>query len=101
MALEGAQPEDKQATAAMVNAARGGVREIDAFLEEWQELVSGWGPDNLFYGEKFMFNYPESTQRRLLKVFNSDKNDLSARDPMTSMRNVDSTVAGNVLIWEE
>ena len=75
--------------------------EIDAFLDEWQELASGWGPDNLFYGENFMFHHPEETQRRLLKVYNSDKNDLSAKDTMTSMRNVDSTVASNVLIWEE
>lgn len=39
MALEGAQPEDKQATAAMVNAARGGVSEVDAFLED-QYLIA-------------------------------------------------------------
>ncbi len=75
--------------------------EIDAFLEEWDELATGWGPDELYYGEKFMFSHPEETQRRLLKVFNSDKYDLSAKDTMTSMRNVDSTVASNVLIWEE
>lgn len=75
--------------------------EIDAFLNDWQELASSWGPDNLYYGESFMFKHPEDTQRRLLKAFNSDKHDTSAKDTMTSMRNVDSTVASNVLIWEE
>ena len=75
--------------------------EIDAFLDEWQELASGWGPDDLYYGESFMLRHPEETQRRLLKAFNSDKNDTAAKDTMTSMRNVDSTVASNVLIWEE
>ena len=39
MALEGTQPEDKQAAAAMVSAARGGVSEVDAFLED-QYLVA-------------------------------------------------------------
>ena len=37
---------------------------------------------------------------RLMKPFNTSRND-PAFDTMTSMRNVDSTVAGNVLIWEE
>ena len=75
--------------------------EIDAFLDEWQDLASGWGPDDLYYGESFILRHPEETQRRLLKAFNSDKNDTAAKDTMTSMRNVDSTVASNVLIWEE
>ena len=70
-------------------------------MDEWQELASGWGPDDLYYGESFMLRHPEETQRRLLKAFNSDKNDTAAKDTMTSMRNVDSTVASNVLIWEE
>ena len=54
--------------------------EIDAFLDDWQELASGWGPDDLYYGESFMLRHPEETQRRLLKAFNSDKNDTAAKD---------------------
>ena len=47
-----------------------------------------------------MTKYPEKGEGRLLKIFNSNCSD-SAFDTMTSMRNVDSSVAGNVLIWEE
>lgn len=39
LAKAGAQSEDKQAASAMVNAARGGVREVDAVLED-QYLVA-------------------------------------------------------------
>jgi len=35
-----------------------------------------------------------------MNPFTTSRND-PAFDTMTSMRNVDSTVAGNVLIWEE
>lgn len=35
-----------------------------------------------------------------MKVFNTGRDD-SAYDTMTSMRNVDSSVRGNVLVWEE
>ena len=43
---------------------------------------------------------PDDGEGRLLKPFNTSRKD-PAIDTMTSMRNVDSTVAGNVLIWEE
>ncbi len=75
--------------------------EIDAFLDEWQLLASTGEEEPLQYGESFMFHPPKDTQRRLLKSYNSDKRDITAKDTMTSMRNVDTTVAGNVLIWEE
>ncbi len=42
LTLQGAQPEDRQAAAAMVDAARGSVGEVDAFLED-QYLLA---PDN-------------------------------------------------------
>jgi hypothetical protein len=43
---------------------------------------------------------PENGMGRLMKVFGTAPTD-SAKETMTSMRNVDSTVAGNVLIWED
>ena len=53
-----------------------------------------------YYGEKFLIKEPDDGEGRLMKPFNTSRND-PAFDTMTSMRNVDSTVAGNVLIWEE
>ena len=47
-----------------------------------------------------MTKHPEDGEGRLLKVFNTSRSD-TAFDTMTSMRNVDSSVAGNVLVWEE
>lgn len=76
-------------------------REIELFFDDWEELSESYGEGNLFYGEKFMFKHPEENQGRILKVFNSQRYDMSAKDTMTSMRNVDSMVASNVLIWED
>ena len=39
-------------------------------------------------------------ERRLLKQFNSDEHD-DAIETMTSMRNVDAQVNGQVIIWED
>lgn len=75
--------------------------EIEYFLERWEAAASQFSEGNFSYGEKFMVKHPEASQGRLLKSFNSDPNDLYALDTMTSMRNVDGTVPGNVLIWED
>ena len=48
-----------------------------------------------------MVNNPQDGEGRLIKSFNTDVNDNESFETMTSMRNVDSMVAGNVLIWEE
>ena len=60
----------------------------------------GFGEDHFIYGEKYMTKHPEDGEGRLLKVFNTSRSD-TAFDTMTSMRNVESSVAGNVLVWEE
>lgn len=75
--------------------------EIDCIISDWETLAGAYNENHFLYGEKYMFNHPEKDQGRLLKVFNSDRNDTAAFDTMTSMRNVDASVAGNVLIWEE
>lgn len=46
-----------------------------------------------------MVKHPESDQGRLLKPFGTD--DRNGFDAMTSMRNVDTTVAGNIIVWED
>lgn len=74
--------------------------EIDVILSDWQRMAENYDEEHFQYGEKYLIKSPDEDQGRLMKVFNSHQKD-SAIDTMTSMRNVDATVAGNVLIWEE
>lgn len=74
--------------------------EIETIFETWEQLAENYDEEHFYYGEKFMFKAPEDNEGRLLKVFNTGKHD-AAYDTMTSMRNVDSTVTSNVLIWED
>ena len=74
--------------------------EIDSVFEKWEQLAENFDEEHFYYGEKFLIKEPEGSEGRLMKPFNTSRND-PAFDTMTSMRNVDSTVAGNVLIWEE
>lgn len=74
--------------------------EIDKITEEWERIAENFDEDHFIYGEKYMVKRPEEGDGRLLKVFNTDRSD-TAFDTMTSMRNVDASVTGNVLIWEE
>lgn len=73
--------------------------EIDAYLEKWEQMAMNYGEDHFVYGEKYMVQRPDADDGRLLKAYNTDPQD-EAFDTMTSMRNVDATVLGNVLIWE-
>lgn len=74
--------------------------EIETVFETWEQLAENYDEDHFYYGERFMFSSPEKTEGRLLKMFNTNKHD-PAYDTMTSMRNVDSTVSSNILIWED
>ncbi|MGI6260397.1 MAG: hypothetical protein ACOYJR_00995 [Acutalibacteraceae bacterium] len=74
--------------------------EIDLITEEWERIAENFDEEHFIYGEKYMVRRPEDGEGRLLKVFNTDRSD-TAFDTMTSMRNVDASVAGNVLVWEE
>lgn len=76
------------------------IKEFDQFIENW-EIQSQNYKDNFVYGYKYMVSHPKKEDGRLLKSFNSDRNDLSAIDTLTSMRNVDSSIKGNVIIWED
>ena len=73
--------------------------EIDAFFKEWEEVISSYAPENFSYGEKYMIRHPDADHGRLLKAYGTD--DRNGFDAMTSMRNVDSTVSGNILVWED
>ena len=75
--------------------------EIDTVLEDWERRAENYGEDHFGYGEKYMTKHPEEGEGRLLKAYNTDFYDTASLDTMTSMRNVDSVVRGNILIWEE
>ena len=74
--------------------------EIDMIFERWEQLVDLYPKDHFFYGQKYLVRHPEEPDGRLLKPYGSDDRD-PARDTMTSMRNVDTAVSGNILFWEE
>lgn len=76
-------------------------KEIDLFLDSWQRLVEADPHGNLCFGKKFMVRLPSKDDRRVLKAFGSAEDDTSAADTLISMRNVDSSVASNILIWED
>lgn len=73
--------------------------EIDAFFRDWEERAAMYDAEHFSYGEKYMVKHPDAEHGRLLKAFGSD--DRNGFDAMTSMRNVDTTVAGNVIVWED
>ena len=78
--------------------------EIDNILEKWEELVKSdyHDAEKFVYGSKFMVKEPDKDKKegRLLKAFKTAKDD-PAFDTMTSMRSVDTMVAGKLLIWEK
>lgn len=65
----------------------------DARAEEFKDIPFA-------YGNKYMVKGPGEAEGRLMKVFNTSPKDNKPFDTMTSMRNVDSSVAANIIVWE-
>jgi hypothetical protein len=74
---------------------------IDTFFAEWQKYVDEARRDKapFYFGYRFIFSPLSGGARRLLKQYNAGKD--AAFDTLTSMRNVDSQVKGEVVIWED
>ena len=83
----------------MLNDGKSIEDEIDEFFREWEDALSAYAYENFSYGEKYMIRHPDDDHGRLLKAYGTD--DHNGFDAMTSMRNVDSTVSGNILVWED
>ncbi len=79
-------------------------REIQEFIEKWQNLVdecaAAEGHPLLHFGRRFMVKPPNSEEHRLLKQYNSSGHD-PALNTLTSMRNVDTPVLGQIVVWED
>ena len=75
-------------------------REIDDFFVLWDELAHQY-QNTLVYGNKYMRKEPVEDEARLLKPFSLRVSNESARKTLTSMRNVDDSIKGNVIVWED
>jgi len=73
---------------------------INEIVKDWYERVRIAERQNFFYGDRFMMKPPSNDQKRLLKVFGTSAGD-PAYETMTSMRNVDKSIAANILVWED
>jgi hypothetical protein len=81
------------------------IAEMNLFFDEWQKVVDdcntiGDAPLPYYFGRRFMVTPPSSGTRRLLKQYNSAGKDV-AFETLTSMRNVDTQVNGEIAIWED
>lgn len=76
------------------------LREIDYVLETWEVRANNYEDGKFSYGDDYAFKEPADGFGRLMKDFDTTNSD-GAFETMTSMRNVDSAVRGNVLIWED
>ena len=77
--------------------------EMQEFFEYWQNLIDKAHEESetpVCFGRKYMVTPPPAGARRLLKQFNSAGKD-DAKETLTSMRNVDTSVKGSVIIWED
>lgn len=73
------------------------LRELSFFWSKWKEGIAAAGEDNFYYGDRFIVTPPAGDARRLIKPFGSGHDD--AFETLTSMRNVDQSVASNILLW--
>ena len=76
---------------------------MQEFFDFWQDTVNKAHEESetpVSFGRKYMVAPPTEGARRLFKQYNSIGKD-DAKETLTSMRNVDSSVNGSVIIWED
>ncbi len=77
--------------------------EMMTFFEYWQNVVDTAHEESeipVCFGRRYMVSPPSLGERRLFKEYNSPGKD-DAKETLTSMRNVDVSVKGSVIIWED
>lgn len=76
--------------------------EIEDYIEDWRKYARAAKESKTayYFGRRFMVTDPSAGLGRLLKQYNSGGKD-NARETLTSMRNVDTQVLGEIVIWEE
>jgi hypothetical protein len=75
--------------------------EIAEFIDEWQKNAKAFDEAKTpyYFGRRFMVTPPSAGAGRLLRQYNSPGKDNSI-ETLTSMRNVDTQVLGEIVIWE-
>jgi superfamily II DNA/RNA helicase len=74
--------------------------EIMNVFDTWEARAGEYKDKSFAYGNKYMVKSPTEDEGRLMKVFNTSPKDNKPFDTMTSMRNVDSSVAASIIVWE-
>lgn len=77
--------------------------EMQEFFGYWQDTINKAHEESetpVYFGRKYMVVPPSLGARRLFKQYNSQGKD-DAKETLTSMRNVDTSVRGSVIIWED
>ena len=76
--------------------------EIREFIDEWHKKakIADEAKESYYFGRRFMVAPPSAGLGRLLRQYNSSGKD-NAIETLTSMRNVDTQVHGEIVIWEE
>ena len=75
--------------------------EIEEFIDEWQKNAKAFDEAKTpyYFGRRFMVTPPGAGLGRLLRQYNSPGKDNSI-ETLTSMRNVDTQVLGEIVVWE-
>jgi len=73
--------------------------EMTEFWDDWADRINRSPGTPFYYGDRYIVQDPPSDSKRLLKVFGNESFD-SAKDTLTSMRNVDKSVIAGLIIWE-
>ncbi|MDL2215453.1 DEAD/DEAH box helicase [Ruminococcaceae bacterium OttesenSCG-928-N02] len=75
--------------------------EIREFIDKWQKNAKAFAEAKVpyYFGRRFMVTPPSAGAGRLLRQYNSPGKENSI-ETLTSMRNVDTQVLGEIVIWE-
>ena len=77
--------------------------EMQEFFDYWQKTVDKAHEESgtlVYFGRNYIVIPPSAGARRLFKQYNSPGKD-DARETLTSMRNVDTSVKGSVIVWRD
>ena len=76
---------------------------MQEFFDYWQDIIKKAHEESdtpVYFGRRYMVTPPSAGARRLFKQYNSAGKD-DAKETLTSMRNVDVSVKGSVIVWED
>jgi len=75
------------------------LNEMTEFWDNWADRINRSVGTSFYYGDRYIVQDPPLESKRLLKVFGNESTD-SAKETLTSMRNVDRNITAGLIIWE-